>query len=242
VVLKRLAAAGDPHLRTLLLYARGRRGPFTAADAADALGVHRNVARRRLDRLAEVGFLAVAHERPSGRTGPGAGRPAKVYRVEPELEGIEFPDRRLADLIGFLVDKVPARRRPQALREAGEDFGRTLAAAAGLTPSVHVRVGLERLCDALGTLGFQASVESVTDDGAILDSPTCPLRPLVVRRPDTNGIDHGMWAGLVERAVSGVLGEQVTCETPRCLTERVPCSILLSLGAGGPSRSETRAI
>ena len=90
---------------------------FTAAEAADTLGVHRNVARSRLDRLAEAGFLAVAGARPSGRSGPGAGRPAKVYRVAPEFEGIEFPDRRLADLIGLLVEKLPVRRRPTALRD-----------------------------------------------------------------------------------------------------------------------------
>jgi predicted ArsR family transcriptional regulator len=232
VALNRLAAAGDPQLRALLLYAHGRRNPFTAAEAAEALGMHRNVARSRLDRLSEAGFLAVTTQRPSGRSGPGAGRPAKVYRVAPELEGIEFPDRRFADLIGLLVEKVPARGRQKALREAGEEFGRTLATSAGLKPAGDARAGLERLCEALGTLGFHASVESVTDNGAILEAASCPLRPLVVKRPDTSGIDHGMWAGLVEYAVRGVRADHVTCETPRCLSKDVPCSILLALSLG----------
>jgi predicted ArsR family transcriptional regulator len=235
VALDRFAAAGDPQLRALLLYARGRRDPLTAAEAAVALGVHRNVARSRLDRLADAGFLTVARQRPSGRTGPGAGRPAKVYRVAPEFEAVEFPDRRLADLIGLLVEKLPPRRRSHALRETGEDFGRALAASAGLEPSRNVRAGLERLCDALGSLGFQASVESVARDSANLTSPTCPLRPIVVRRPDLAGIDQGMWAGLAERAVQGVRAEHVRCETPRCLSKDAPCSILLSLG--GHSRN-----
>jgi predicted ArsR family transcriptional regulator len=237
VAFDRLAAAGDPQLRALLLYARGRRDPFTTGTAADALGVHRNVARSRLDRLAEAGFLTVARERPSGRSGPGAGRPAKVYRVAPEFDGIEFPDRRLADLIGLLVEKLPPRRRSSALREAGEEFGRTLAASAGLKPSRNVRTGLEGLCDALGSLGFQTSVESVAGDTAILTSPTCPLRPIVVRQPDIDSIDQGMWAGLAERAVRGVRAERVRCETPRCLSTDFPCSILLSLEGQGPRRS-----
>jgi predicted ArsR family transcriptional regulator len=228
VALDRLAAAGDPQLRALLQYARGRRDPFTAADAGLALGVHHNVARSRLDRLAAAGFLAVALERRGGRSGPGAGRPAKVYRVAPELEALEFPDRRLADLIGLLVEKLPSRRRPKVLREAGEDFGRTLAASAGLKPSRSARAGLESLCDALGSLGFQASLEGLTGGSAILTSPTCPLRPLVVRRPDADAIDQGMWAGFVERAVRGVRAEGVRCETPRCLSKDAPCSIQLT--------------
>jgi predicted ArsR family transcriptional regulator len=230
VPLDRLAAAGDLQLRRILLYARGRRDPFTAAEAAVALDVHGNVARGRLDRLVEAGFLAVSLERRGGRRGPGAGRPAKVYRVTPELEGVEFPDRRLRDLIGLLVEKVPARGRPKALREVGEHFGRELAAAAGLTPARSLGRGLERVCDGLGSLGFQVSVVSVEDDLAELASPTCPLRPLVVKCPETARIDQGMWAGLVESGVPGVVADRVQCETPRCQSSEDSCQILLALG------------
>jgi predicted ArsR family transcriptional regulator len=230
VPLDRLAAAGDPQLRRILLYARGRRDPFTAAEAAVALDVHRNVARSRLDRLAEAGFFEVALERRGSRQGPGAGRPAKVYRVAPELEGVEFPDRRLAELISVLVKRVPARSRSKALREAGEEFGRKLSAAAGLKPSRSVGIGLEQVCEALGSLGFQVSVVSLEGDRAQLKSPTCPLRPLVVNYPDAGGIDRGMWAGLVECGVRGASADRVECETPSCLTKDAACSILLSLG------------
>lgn len=232
VSLDRLAAAGDPQLRQVLVYARARRDPFTAAEAAGALGVHSNVARSRLDRLAGAGFLTVTRERRGGRAGPGAGRPAKIYRVTPELEGVEFPDRRLAELVSLLVEKVPARGRPQALRQAGEDFGRTLAAVAGLKPSRDLGTGLARVCDALGSLGFQASVVSVEAERAELDSPTCPLRPLVANRPDTGNIDRGMWAGLVERGVRGLAAGRIHCETPRCESRDASCRILLSLNGG----------
>ena len=229
--LDRLAAAGDPQLRRVLLYARGRRDPFTADDVTLVLGVHRNVARSRLDRLASAGFLTVTLERLGGQRGPGAGRPAKVYRVAPELEGVEFPDRRLAELISLLVGKIPAGGRARALREAGEEFGRSLGARAGLKASGDVHTGLERVCDALGSLGFHASVLSLEGDEAILESATCPLRPLVVARPDADGIDHGMWAGLVERGIRGVSADRVKSGTPRCLAGDASCSILLSLGS-----------
>jgi predicted ArsR family transcriptional regulator len=229
VALDRLAAAGDPQLRRVLLYARSQHDPFTAHEVALALGVHRNVARSRLDRLAKAGFLAISPERRGGRGGPGAGRPANVYRVAPELEAVEFPERRLAELIGILVRKLPARSREKALREAGEEFGRSLAAAAKLKASGNVRTGLQRVCDALGSLGFQASVRSLEGDMAVLETATCPLRPLVVKWPDAGDIDRGMWAGLVERGVRGLDAGLVECETPRCRSGDAPCSVRLTL-------------
>ena len=73
-----LNAVGDPALRSALLFARSRRDPITVDDLAAAQDVHRNVARSRLDRLADAGLLTVGSARRSGRTGPGAGRPAWV--------------------------------------------------------------------------------------------------------------------------------------------------------------------
>jgi predicted ArsR family transcriptional regulator len=234
VPLDRLAAAGDPQLRRILLYARGRRDAFTAAEAATELEVHHNVARSRLDRLTAAGFLAVTLERRGGKRGPGAGRPAKLYRVAPELESVEFPDRHVAEMTALLIQKVPRRGRLKALREVGQEFGRHLATTAGLTPSRSIAIGLEGVCDALGSLGFQVSVLSLEGDRAELASPTCPLRPLVVECPEASGIDGGMWAGLVERGVRGVRADRVECETPRCLTRNAPCSVLLSLGLQTP--------
>src|SRR5919204_1221120 len=93
-----LDAVADPGLRAALLFARSQAEPITADDAAAALGVHRNVARGRLDRLAAAGLLEVSFERRTGRTGPGAGRPAKIYRVAPETSAVEFPPRRFGAL------------------------------------------------------------------------------------------------------------------------------------------------
>src|ERR1700712_1230711 len=105
-----LEAIGDPELRDALLYARGEPLPITADDLAAAQGVHRNVARSRLERLAEAHLLAPAYERRTGRTGPGAGRPAKTYAVVPELNAIQFPERRYESLLGLLVDAVSTKQ------------------------------------------------------------------------------------------------------------------------------------
>jgi hypothetical protein len=51
-----------------------------------------------------------------------------------------------------------------------------------------------------------------------------------------------MWAGLVERGVRGVSADRVACETPRCLTQDAPCSVLLTLGlrASKPAKAAGR--
>lgn len=225
----RLTAVADPELRETLLVARGSASELTADDVAEALGVHRNVARSRLDRLAAAGLLQVGFERRSGRSGPGAGRPAKVYRVAPETEATEFPPRRFTTLVGRLLDELPRRGRAQTLRRVGVDFGRELADAARLRPATTVRGGLERMCAAVRALGFQASLRELDGDTAVIATPTCPLRPLVMERPDAAEIDRGMWAGLVERSLQGVRAERVLCETANCLDDHASCEVVLRL-------------
>jgi len=220
-----LEAAGDPELRAALLFARGQERPVTADDLAAAHDVHRNVARSRLERLVEAGLLAPGYERRSGRTGPGAGRPAKTYAVVPELDAIEFPARRYETLVALLIDGVPRER----LREVGAAFGAELARAARLRPAKTLRTAAERMCRAVRDLGFQASVVEVEDDRAVIATPTCPLRPLVRTRPEAAEIDRGMWAGLAAHALAGAAVERVECETRDCLLDHASCRILIAL-------------
>src|SRR5438034_5044151 len=118
-MMHRLDSIGDRELRETLLFARAQPLPVTADEVAAAQRIHRNVARSRLERLAEAGLLISSFERRTGRTGPGAGRPAKTYRVAPELSAIEFPERGYGELIGLIVDALPKRTRINRLHAAG---------------------------------------------------------------------------------------------------------------------------
>ena len=196
----RLSAVGDPGLRSALGFVRGAESPVTADELAEHDGIHRNVARSRLERLAGAGLLETSFSR--GRGGPGAGRPAKTYRAAPELATIEFPAHRYEDLVGLLA----AGRTD--LHEVGAAFGRRLAQAAGLAKTRS----LDDVCAGLRGLGFQASRE----DDAIV-TPTCPLRPLVAAHPELAALDEGMWSGLV--------GRRASCAVKGCLDPTAPCRI-----------------
>ena len=223
-----LQAVGVPELRDALRFVRGRRRPVSADELAASQSVHRNVARRRLDRLADAGLLVRRAERRTGRTGPGAGRPAHVYSPAPETSEIEFPERPYHELVGLLVDALPDRAKPKRLQEVGRTLARGLVEKSGLRPSRDLRRALERVCAAVGALGYQAEVVSVGEREAVIATPTCPLRPLVMARPEVGEVDRGMWSGLIESAVEGA--GAVTCTTCDCLDAAASCRIAVKLG------------
>lgn len=234
--MNRLDSIGAQGLRQALLYVRGSAEPVTADDAAAGLEVHRSVARARLERLAGAGLLVTSFRRRSGRTGPGAGRPAKLYSAAPETRALEFPPRHLPDLVGRLLEEIPTAGREEALRRAGEDFGRDLARTAGLQPSRNAEEGLERVCAAVRSLGFQAALESYDGDSAVIGTPTCPLRPLVTEQPEAALIDRGMWSGLVASGIDGAHPASVECETHSCLEGSDSCAVVIRFG--GATRAE----
>jgi predicted ArsR family transcriptional regulator len=218
----RLEAVGNPDLRRALEFVRGRTEPPTAGELAAELGISRSVARWRLERLAGSGHLRPVFSKRVG--GPGSGRPAKRYEVVPETEALEFPRRRYVDLLRLALESAPSRR----LEEIGKEFGRELARDTRLRPAAAPATALKRVCNALGKLGFQASVESVERDRAVLVTPTCPLRPLVVAAPSNRKLDQGMWRGLVGEALPGA---DVRCETNDCLAQDCSCRVVVRLSA-----------
>ena len=78
-----VALLAEPVRRRLYEHVRDRHTPVGRDEAAEAVGISRKLAAFHLDRLADVGLLAVDYRRLSGRVGPGAGRPAKLYSVSP---------------------------------------------------------------------------------------------------------------------------------------------------------------
>lgn len=207
-----LTAIAQPELRDIVLFARSRSRPVSADDVAARFHVHRSVARGRLDRLAESGLLKVGFERRTGRSGPGAGRPAKIYSVPPETSALEFPDRHYDRLLGHLIHAVPDAERERA----GVQFARDLAPDE--TPTDDPRSAAERACEILGRLGFQAAVENASGQSVTITTPTCPLRPLVVANPEAAAIDRAMWAELAGAS---------SCETCDCLDGDASCTVVL---------------
>src|SRR6476660_1872011 len=103
-----IAALDQPLRRRLYDLLSAADGWTTRDEAAEALGVPRSVAAFHLDKLAEAGVVEVRFERTSGRTGPGAGRPSKLYRPSDDEMWASIPERHY-DLAGSLRATAAAR-------------------------------------------------------------------------------------------------------------------------------------
>ena len=226
--MRRLDAIGDRDLRSTLIFVRAQRNPVTAEDVAGMEEIHRNVARARLERLVQAGLLIPSFERRTGRSGPGAGRPAKTYRVAPELRPIEFPPRSYDRLIALLAEALPERVRADRLHEIGIAFGGQLGRRARLRTGNSVRRALDRVCSALGRLGFQSSISEVEADRAVITTPTCPLRPLVRSNARLAALDRGMWTGLAASALDSETATVRCTTTAGCHDDRGDCQIHLT--------------
>lgn len=107
-----LALLTEPVRRRLYTYVRDRHGAVGRDEAAEAAGISRKLAAFHLDRLADAGLLDVDYRRLSGRVGPGAGRPAKLYRVATRRFAVAVPQTGYA---------LAATIMAAALSESGSD-------------------------------------------------------------------------------------------------------------------------
>ena len=160
-----------------------------------------------------------------------------MYRVAPELSAIEFPARRYERLVALVVDALPERARHDRMREIGVAFGRELANEMRLRSAKTLDTALGALCAALGRLGYQASVAEISEEQAVIRTPTCPLRPLVRVQPRLAELDRGMWAALLARTLAAVGVDEIACHTHDCQHEGRDCRVVLTLQPGRAGRA-----
>jgi predicted ArsR family transcriptional regulator len=127
-----LSSLDDPLRRRLYEVVTGRPGPLSRDEAASAAGIGRALAVYHLDKLVESGLLTASYQRPPGRSGPGAGRPAKVYARSDREFAVSVPPREYelaARLLVQVVEGDPSGGSRAALGEAARRLGTELGGA-----------------------------------------------------------------------------------------------------------------
>jgi predicted ArsR family transcriptional regulator len=122
-----LGALADPRRRAVYEHVAAAGGAVSRDQVAEALGIGRTLAAHHLDRLAEAGLLDVAFARLGGRSGPGAGRPSKLYRRSAAEHSVSLPPRGYRVLAEVLAEAVDEAGIEPALYAAARRTGARLA-------------------------------------------------------------------------------------------------------------------
>lgn len=195
-----LSGLDDPVRRRLYEYVSGRAAPVAREEAAKAAGIGRSLAAYHLDKLVRLGLLTASYQRPPGRGGPGAGRPAKVYtRSECEF-AVTVPPREYelaAHLLAEAVESDSGGTSHAALHHAARQFGADLGHRS-LAGARTGGAGQAMEC-ALREHGFEPSAD---EHGTVL-LRNCPFHQLAARHPD---IVCGMNLALIEGLIAGLGG------------------------------------
>jgi predicted ArsR family transcriptional regulator len=198
-------AFGDPTRRAIYLFARTTEHGVTAAQVAAQFGLHPNVARHHLDRLAAGGYLEVAIERAEGS---GAGRPSKHYRSASEsLPDVPVrSDDLVLTLLGKALALLPRAQAEEMAEQVGREYGATMA--AGLTGNDlaagqrSLRSALQSVADALTAHGFAAHTDHRNNQLRIVNNH-CPFGDVAIEHPVICAVDRGMVKGMLTALYGG---------------------------------------
>jgi predicted ArsR family transcriptional regulator len=212
-----LASLAEPTRRALYLYVRAQESAVSRDEAAAGVGVPRHKAKFHLDKLVGDGLLEVEFARRTGRQGPGAGRPAKLYRRAARELAVTLPERRYelaGQLMAGAIAETQADGRPvtETLAHAAREQGRALAEAAlrraGDNPSDAALLAAAR--QVLDDEGYETRPTGTGADPAGMTLANCPFHALAVAHTAVVcgmnlAIMEGLLAGLPRLGLTAVL-------------------------------------
>lgn len=178
-----ITALADPVRRRLYDYVVAQDHEVGRAEAADAAGIQKTLAAFHLDRLAGAGLLDVVFRRPPGRNGPGAGRPAKLYRRSSTDHAVSLPPRDYGTAATLLAEVVDALGAEGGLEEVARRHGRATGASA--------EGGIAQVLADQGYAPYR--------EGAAIRMRNCPFHALVREFPPlTCGMNLALVGGLLD--------------------------------------------
>lgn len=219
-----LAALDEPARRSLYAFVVELQRDVSRNEAAKALGISHSLAGFHLDRLVEEGLLEASFRRLSGRAGPGAGRPAKVYRRASRQLEISLPPRRYELAARILASAIDTSGAPET-RKALETTARGIGERIGLEARAHAgpRPGDRRLLASTVAALTAHGYEPEQADGEIR-LRNCPFHALV---EDHKQLVCGMNLALIEGVVAGL---SLAGATPTLSPAPGRCCVCLRLG------------
>ena len=209
--LDRAAILADPVRRRLYDQVARSGRDLSRDEAARGVRIDRALAAFHLDKLVAAGFLEATYRRLTGRAGPGAGRPAKVYRRAKSQLTITLPERRyeqLAQVLATAIERSGSRAVARAVADAARAFGERLGGE--LRESIGERADRERALAAAERVLAKNGFEPYRDEDAIR-MRNCPFDALATEHRDlVCGLNLSLMEGFVQ--ASGARGLRACLE------------------------------
>lgn len=219
-----VAVLDEPTRRRLYDFVVRQPSPVSRDEAAAALGLARATAAFHLDRLADAGLLDVVHERRTGRSGPGAGRPAKLYHRSRQPIEVNLPERRY-ELAGQLLatavqESEQSGQSPRTVLDwHARELGTRLGAAARATdPGDSDQAALLR------TLEIHGFEPRVADTNILLGN--CPFHDLAQKHTElVCGMNLCLLSGMLDGLASTGFTAQLDPGPHLCCVRLAPTNI-----------------
>jgi predicted ArsR family transcriptional regulator len=207
----KLGALADPVRRRLYRFVAEQPDAVSRDQAADGVEVPRHTAKFHLEKLVDEGLLVAEFRRLTGRTGPGAGRPAKLYRRSAREVTVSLPSRRydlagqvLADAVERSLDGVPMA---EAITRAADNAARIVVEAAPAKDGPELAL----IGEVLAAYGYEPRVE----DDLVLAN--CPFDRLASdHRGLICGMNHEFVAAVAHRLECDGVEAQFDPDETRC--------------------------
>ncbi|MDT7573080.1 MAG: hypothetical protein QOE05_3254 [Actinomycetota bacterium] len=207
--IERVSLLRDPLRRSIYRFVSRAAEPVSRDDVAGAVDASRSLVAFHLDKLVDSGMLRTSFRRLTGRTGPGAGRPAKLYeRSDQQLE-VSLPAREYELAAHLLLQALDSgskagsgERLQAAARQLGERSGAEEAERNGVPRGRAA--SLDRVEPVLERLGYEPFRES----GSICLS-NCPFHALAEQSTATV---CGMNLALIDGVLFGLKAKGVVAE------------------------------
>jgi predicted ArsR family transcriptional regulator len=215
VAIEEVSALADSVRRSLYSHVAAQREPVGRDAAASAVGISRSLAAFHLDRLVDAGLLEVTFRRLSGRAGPGAGRPSKLYTRSKRDVALTLPARRYelaARLFAEALDRgatgnaSTADAVDTAAREYGEALGQEARRRA--LPRSGQQALLSSALEVLAESGF----EPVAGQDNVIDLRNCPFDAIAQTHRD---LVCGMNLSLMDGVIAGLRASGIHAELDR---------------------------
>ncbi|HET7676762.1 MAG TPA: helix-turn-helix domain-containing protein [Candidatus Limnocylindrales bacterium] len=220
-----LSLLDEPVRRRLYDWVVGQARPVGREEAARALRITRPLAAFHLDKLAGAGLLEAGYQRLSGRVGPGAGRPARVYWRASRAFEVSVPERRYeraAELFAAALERLGGGAVPDPLRHAAGQLGEDLAGR------VRGRSATKRLMAALEAGGY----EPQADEQGTIRLRNCPYHALVEdHRPLVCGTNLALAEGVTRGVGTTGLRPVLDPQPGYCCVAFVPAAAAESRAA-----------